>query len=247
MEMENEMKNVLKGTPVAILMLSLSLFAQDAAPAPVSTASGNTSQQGSHFTNAPTFSERYPRYKLSASDTFDIVFEYTPEYNQSVIVQPDGYVSLRSVGDVYVSGLTVDQATQKLSESYSKILNKPAISINLRDFQRPYFIADGMVNRPGKFELRGDTTLTQAIAMAGGLNSQFAKHSNVILFRRVDDQWVETKVIDVKHMEKTGDLAEDVHLRPGDMLFVPKNALSKIQQWIPVYSVSMMGAQTKTF
>src|SRR5579872_4414163 len=123
MEMENQMKNVLKGTPVAILMLSLSLFAQDAAPAPVSTASGNTSQQGSHFTNAPTFSERYPRYKLSASDSFDVVFDYTPEWNQTLTVQPDGYVTARSIGDVYVNGLTPQQLKDKLEESYGKILN----------------------------------------------------------------------------------------------------------------------------
>jgi len=36
-------------------------------------------------------------------------------------------------------------------------------------------------------------------------------------------------------------------LRPGDLLFVPKNAMSKVQQWMPIYSVNAMGAQTKAF
>jgi len=63
----------------------------------------------------------------------------------------------------------------------------------------------------------------------------------------VDDNWVQTKVINLKAMEKSGNLTEDVHLRPGDMLFVPKNTASKVQQWMPIYSVNMMGAQTRTF
>jgi len=239
------MTKVLNFIGLVVLGFSMSGWAQQA-PTPVS-ASTSTTGPTTHFTNAPTFSERYPRYKLSASDAFDVMFEYTPEWNQSVTVQPDGYVTLRSVGDIYVSGMTVEQATEKMRDAYSKILNKPVISLNLRDFQRPYFIADGQVNRPGKFELRGDTTATQAIAMAGGFNSQFAKHSQVILFRRVDDQWVETKVINMKAMRRKHDLSEDVHLRPGDMLYVPKNASSKLQQWIPVYSVNLMGAQTRTF
>lgn len=246
MEIE-QMRKVLSWVVAAVVLVSVSLFAQDNALTSASTSTGAAVSPPSHFSKAPTFSERYPRYRLCASDSFDIMFEYTPEWNQTVIVQPDGYITLRSVGDLYVNGLTVEETNRKLAEAYSKILNKPVVSIMLRDFQKPYFIVDGMVNRPGKYELRGDTTATQAIAMASGLSAQFAKNSHVIIFRRVDDNWVEAKVIDVKKMEKSGNLSEDVHLRPGDMVFVPKNTASKIQQWIPAYSVGLMGAQTKTF
>jgi len=238
------MKKVLLLLPV--FLVSVAAFGQGNAPSVSDTAGTDVSKQAA-FPKTPTFSERYPRYKLRPTDSFDVSFDYTPEYNQTVTVQPDGYVTLRSIGDVYVNGLTVEQAHQKMVEAYNKVLNKPAISILLRDFEKPYFIADGMVNKPGKYDLRGDTTVTQAIAEAGGLNSSYAKHSRVVLFRRVDDNWVQTKVINLKAMEKSGNLTEDVHLRPGDMLFVPKNTASKVQQWMPIYSVNMMGAQTRTF
>jgi polysaccharide export outer membrane protein len=81
-----------------------------------------------------------------------------------------------------------------------------------------------------------NTTLTQAIAMAGGFQSS-AKHSQVLLFRRVDEQWTEAKLIDVKKMQKSGNLAEDPFLHPGDMLFVPKNTMSKIDRFIPNLSM----------
>lgn len=241
------MKSAWNWVLVAVVLASLTAaVGQQSMPAVNSTSAATPTGQ-SHFTNAPTFSERYPRYRLHASDSFDLVFEYTPEFNQTTAVQPDGYVTLRSVGDVYLNGLTVEQATAKLTEVYSKILTKPVISLLLKDFEKPYFIADGQVMRPGKYELRGDTTATQALAMAGGVNAIWAKQSQVVLFRRVDDNWVETKVLNVKSMHNHRDLSEDVHLRPGDMLFVPKNQLSKIQQWIPMYSVDMLGAQTKAF
>ena len=94
------------------------------------------------------------------------------------------------------------------------------------------------MGHPGKFELRGDTTVVQAIAIAGGFNEK-SKHSQVLLFRRVSDQWTEVKTLDMKQMLKSGALAEDLHLRPGDMVYVPKNFISKIVRFIPTYSLGM--------
>jgi len=145
-------------------------------------------------------------------------------------------VTLRGVGDLHVTGQTIPQLTATLRAAYSKILNDPAITILLKDFEKPYFVADGQVGRPGKYDLRGDTTLTQAIAMAGGLLPS-AKHSQVLLFRRVSDQWVEARIIDVKKMQKQGNLHEDPDLHPGDMLFVPKNTFSKIERFLPSSSL----------
>jgi hypothetical protein len=58
-----------------------------------------------------------------------------------------------------------------------------------------------------------------------------------MLFRRVDDQWTEAKLINVKKMEKNGNLMEDPFLHPGDMLIVPKNTMSKIDRFIPNLSM----------
>ena len=119
--------------------------------------------------------------------------------------------------------------------AYDKILHAPIISVVLKDFEKPYFIADGQIGKPGKYDLRGQVTLTEALAIAGGLTDK-AKHSQVLLFRRVSDQWMEAKLINVKQMEKSGNLSEDPFLHPGDMLFVPKNTFSKIERFIPVSS-----------
>jgi polysaccharide export outer membrane protein len=187
--------------------------------------------------NDPQFQSRTTRYKIAPGDTFDVTFELSPEFNQTAVaVQPDGFVTLRSIGDIKVQGQTVPELTQTLRAAYSKILNDPLISVSLKDFEKPYFIADGQLGKPGKYDLRGDITLTQAVAIAGGFTDA-SKHSQVLLFRRVSDQWMEAKIINVKAMEKSGNLKEDPLLHPGDMLFVPKNTMSKIDKFFPSASM----------
>jgi len=183
------------------------------------------------------FQSRTTRYKIAPGDTFDLNFELSPEFNQSAVaVQPDGFVTLRGVGDVKVQGLTVPQLTETVRSAYAKTLNDPIVSVVLKDFEKPYFVADGQVGKPGKYDLRGDITLTQAIAIAGGFTDA-SRHSQVLLFRKMSDQWMEAKIINVKKMEKSGKLNEDPLLHPGDMLFVPKNTFSKIDRFFPTASM----------
>jgi len=196
---------------------------RSAAAAPSSTGSAA----------APQFQQRDPRYRIAASDSFDLTFPLSPEYNQlAVTVQPDGFVTLYGVGDVNVQGLTIPELTDTVRKAYGGILHDPIISIVLKDFNKPYFIADGQVGYPGKYDLCAETALTQAIAIAGGFTDA-AKHSQVVLFRRVSDAWVSTQIFDIKKMEAKGDLREDPYMHPGDTLFVPKNKLSKIMPFLP--------------
>lgn len=181
----------------------------------------------------PQLQTRDPRYRIAPSDMFDLTFPLSPEYNQlGVTVQPDGFVTLYAVGDVKVQGLTVPQMTDTIRHAYESILHEPLISVVLKDFNKPYFVCDGQVGHPGKYDLRADTTLTEAIAIAGGLTED-AKHSKIVLFRRSGDQWVASQIFDVKKMEAKANLSEDPYLHPGDMIFVPKSGMGKIRAFLP--------------
>ena len=190
------------------------------------------------------FNDRAPRYQLEEGDTFAVHFEFSPEFDQEITVQPDGYVTLHGVGDVHVAGATVPQLTNTLQAAYQKILYQPVISVVLKDFEKPYFVAGGQVAHPGKYTLHGETTLTQAIQMAGGFTEK-SKHSQVLLFRRVSDTWTEARVLDVKKMLSDKNLREDPFLRPGDMLFVPQNRVSKFARYIPTSGLSLYMSPTQ--
>src|SRR5437660_1384675 len=181
----------------------------------------------------PMLQRRNQRYQLHSADVLELSFPFTPEFNQTVTVQPDGYITLRGLSDFHVAVQTKPELTRALQTAFAKILHEPVITVDLKDFEKPYFIAGGEVARPGKYELRGDTTVTQAVAIAGGFKDS-AKHSQVLLFRRISDDWAAAKILNVKKMLRGGNLQEDSHLQPGDMLFVPKNAISKIKPFIPI-------------
>lgn len=177
------------------------------------------------------FSERFPRYKVAAGDAMDINFTFSPELNQSVTVQPDGFINLREVGDVHVQDQTTTEIADTIRKAYSKMLKDPVVSVILKDFNKPYFIAGGQVLHPGKYELRATTTLAQALQVAGGF-TEASKHSEVWLYRWLPGDRLEVKKIDVKKMLAKGDLREDVRLQNGDMLFVPQNNLSKVKSLV---------------
>jgi polysaccharide export outer membrane protein len=182
--------------------------------------------------------KRSRRYRINPSDTLELTFTLTPEFNQIVTVQPDGYITLRGVGDLQAAESTLPELTASIKAAYSKILRDPEISVDPKDLEKPCFVVGGQVGKPGKFDWRGDVTLTQAIAMAGGFTDA-SKHSQVLLFRRVSDQWTEARIINVKKMLNSRDLQEDPLLQPGDMLFVPKNSLSKIKPFLPTTSAGI--------
>jgi polysaccharide export outer membrane protein len=199
-------------------------------PAQLQSASDASGQR-------PQLQQRDPRYKLTRNDVLVIEFPFTPEYNETVTVQPDGFINVRQLPDMHVAGMTTPEVVEAMRKAYSdsRLLHDPVINIVLQTFVSPYFIAYGELNKPGKFELSGDTTVTQAIGIAGGFTKD-AKHSEVYLFRRVSDEWVSSQKLNVKSMLKSGNLAEDLHVQPGDMLWVPKSTVSKmlmIQPLIP--------------
>ena len=236
------MRNKILEFLCSCIFLTPAMLAQAAQEKPAASArDGQTmaaaqETTGQQLARRPELHRRNPRYQLCKDDVLQLTFVLTPEFSQTITVQPDGFITLLGVGDLHVEGQTIPEVTQSIQIAYEKKLHSPMLTVRLLDFERPYFIAGGQVGHPGKFELRGDTTLLQAVEIAGGF-TEASKHSQVWLFRRISNDWVETKQFDLKKMLKSGDLSEDAHLRPGDMLYVPQNALSKMKRFIPVATV----------
>ena len=182
--------------------------------------------------------ERRPLYRLCKSDVVQVSFTFSPEFDQSVTVQPDGYIVLKAVGSIFVEGATLAEASNAIRDAYGMMLREPEITLTLKEFDKPYFIAAGEVGHPGKYELRSETTVTEAVAIAGGFTQQ-AKHSQVVLFRRVSEQFAETRVLNIKKELRARKLDEDIRLRPGDLVYVPQNQISKVRKFIPIPSLGM--------
>jgi len=182
--------------------------------------------------------ERRPLYRLRPSDVVEVTFTVAPEFNQLLTVQPDGYVALKDAGMLTAQGLTVPEFREQVEKAYAGYLHDPEAAVTLKDFERPFFVVGGEVGKPGKYELRSDTTVAEAVQIAGGFTQQ-AKHSQVVLFRRVNDDLVEARLLNLKKMLKRNGLKEDAHLRAGDLVYVPQNAISKMARFLSRPSMSM--------
>ena len=196
-------------------------------------------------TNLPVKSEDAPqlktpqdnRYQLVPGDVVEIAYRYTPEFNQTVTIHPDGFVVLEIVGDMKLSGLNLEQARQEIIKKAGKRLKDPEVTLTLKEFQKPYFVVSGEVNQPGKFEIRETTTALQAVMTAGGFKDS-AKSSQIIVFRKINAEFAEVKTLNLRNIKKTSDLENDLTLKSGDIIFVPRNNFSKIEKFVRLTSLT---------
>ena len=188
--------------------------------------------------------DRRPLYRFNKSDVVEISFAFASEFNQTAAVQPDGYITLKDAGHLVAEGLTASELEASIAAAYGKLLHDPRVTVGLKDFDRPYFIAAGEVGRPGKYELRGPISISAALAIAGGFN-EHAKHSQVVLFRHVNANVVEARVLNVKEMLKQHNLDEDPLLQAGDYVFVPRSTISKIMRFMPATSMGMYSTSAR--
>ena len=113
------------------------------------------------------------------------------------------------------------------------ILHEPAITLTLKEFDKPFIIVGGEVSKPGKLDLRGELTLTDAVTMAGGFTPN-AKQDQVLLFRRVNPELMEVKRINVRDILGKGRLTEDIRLLPGDAIYASKSNMAKFDRFMAV-------------
>jgi polysaccharide biosynthesis/export protein len=196
------------------------------------TTNSSAQSNGPSDVDRPVAAQRNPRYKICRNDTLTITFPIAPEFDQlAITVMPDGYVNLQGAGSVYVLGLTVPETVEALKKAYSGILHDPVINVDLTDFQKPYFVVLGQVGKPGQYDLRYDITVMQAVAVAGGF-APTAK-TQIFLFHQISPTTVEVKKLNIKEIMNGKNVNEQVHLTPGDTIFVPEKAITNFRKYVP--------------
>ena len=180
-----------------------------------------------------------PRYVIRPSDTITIRYLYSPEYDYLAVVEPDGFLSAPVVGEIKVAGLTLPQARDAIVAAAGRRLRDPEVFVDLKEFDKPHFVVFGEVGAPGRFELRTRTTVLEAVAIAGGFK-QSSLHSQVLLFRKHDEEHAEARLIDAKNLMHGNDPAGDVELQAGDMVVVPQNMISKIERIVKWTSIGAL-------
>jgi protein involved in polysaccharide export with SLBB domain len=203
-------------------------------PAVSSTIPGQgVSTPAKHSTSdQPVLERRYPRYQVQATDVLSLTFPLSPEFNQTTVnVQSDGYISLLSADSLYVKGMSLPEISEAVKKAYAGSLHEPIIEVDLVEYQKPFFLVMGQVGKPGQFDLTHDTTVSGAITIAGGFTP--TAKTQVFLFHRVSNDWVEVKKLSLNDILHGKNVNEDAQLSSGDMIFVPEKFITNFRKYVP--------------
>lgn len=184
-------------------------------------------------------------YTLGAGDRISVTIFQVPQYSGETDVLVDGTVNLPLVGSLNVEGLTILQATDLLSNAYSRFLRRPLVTVSLLS-RRPLQVAvSGEVFRPGSYAVAQQAgvqvpTLSQLLQTAGGV-TQSADVRQIQVRRSSRGGGEEVINVDFWQLLQTGDLSYDVTLRDGDSIIVPANASPNLAE-APVIASSNFAA-----
>ena len=178
--------------------------AQVAAPAPAGLASAAGAASDS--------------YVIGASDVLTITVWKEPTLSGSLLVRPDGMVSVPLLGDVQASGLTPLQLAYQIAVKLKKFIQDPNVSVVLTQINSKKVYLLGEVGKKGPMEMTPGMTLLEAIASAGGL-TDYANTKKIYILR--DDAGKHEKIpVHYKEALK-GDSELNLVLKSGDTIVVP--------------------------
>jgi polysaccharide biosynthesis/export protein len=189
---------------------------------PTSDAEKSTPERTTPFLGASTTSNNAPDlngYLIGEQDVLTVTVWKEREISSTVVVRPDGIITVPLVGDLKVTGMTTQRVQALLIEKLKPFITVPQVTVAVNQINSRKVYLIGQVVREGTFPLNSSTTILQIIAEAGGLRD-FAKRKSIYVLRQKNGEQVRLPfnydaVIRGKKEE------ENVQLQPGDTIVVP--------------------------
>jgi protein involved in polysaccharide export with SLBB domain len=178
-------------------------------------------------------------YAIQPGDELDIKFFYNPELNETVLVRPDGMITLQLVDDVKVAGLTPSEVDNLLTERYSKELRKPVLSVIVKTFTGQRVFVGGEVVQPGLISLSPGMHPVQAVFQAGGFLGT-AKPEAAIVIRKGEANKPIPVLLDLDQAMRGMGAGASFELQPDDIVYVPKSAIAKVNKFVDEYIQGML-------
>ena len=153
---------------------------------------------------------------------------------RDVQVESDGTISLPACGTIAVMGLTPRTVEERLNDAIGAKFPSLRVSVRPKTLSRAMFSVLGEVNKPGRFDLNGPTTLADAIALAGGETPVGDLSSVVVIGEPVDDA-VDAWLYDLQTALDHGSTLAYVRLHPQDTVLVLRSGIGDVNEFIDQY------------
>jgi polysaccharide biosynthesis/export protein len=206
-------KRAMRTLTAALLILggcgAVAMQAQSDAQ-PAAPAQSNTQAQ-------PSQTEAYV---IGAGDLLAINVWKETELTRTVLVRPDGRISLPLIGELQAGGRTAAQLQAEITDKLANYISHPQVNVLVQEIKSRSFNVVGKVVKPGEFVLIRPTTILDGLAQAGGFQ-EFAKATKIYVLRRLPDGSTTMLPFNYKKVIKGQGLEQNVMLKSGDTIVVP--------------------------
>jgi polysaccharide export outer membrane protein len=126
-------------------------------------------------------------YQIGVGDKLDVrVFQVEDLSFEELVVDTSGNINMPLIGAVRGAGRTAGEMSSEIAGRLAvQYLRNPQVTVTVKEAASQKITVDGAVTKPGVYEMRGSTSLLQAVAMAEG-PTRVADLTKVAVFRSVD-------------------------------------------------------------
>lgn len=159
-----------------------------------------------------------PQYTIGSGDVLNIQVWKEKDLSQTVVVRPDGKISLPLLGEVYVVGKEPSQLEELIQTRLQTMVVQPRVTVTVAEIHSRMVYITGEITRPGAYPLNTPITVLQLIAQAGGL-TEFASKKKIHVLRAggpAGGIWV-----NYKSLLQGSDPNRNLQLNPGDTVVIP--------------------------
>ena len=162
-------------------------------------------------------------YVLQPGDLVEIQVYMEDDMNRVLRLSGNGNITFPLVGNVKLSGLTLEQAEHKLAHRLTAYIRQPQVSMLVKEYGNKTVYVLGQVSRPAAIQIPPEKPLTvlEAITSVGGFTD--VANTSKVRVLRVENGKQKTIDVDVTQITKQGNKSMDIALQPGDVVFVPQS------------------------
>ena len=155
-------------------------------------------------------------YKLGPEDVIDVFVWKEPDLSASVVIRPDGKISLPLANELDASGKTASELQLEITERLRKFITQPIVNVMVKQINSLRISVLGEVRKPDVYRIKNRITVLDAIAMAGGF-TDLARPNRVVVLRTTAAGPQRIR-IDVK--QTVGVAGPVFYLQPQDTVYV---------------------------
>jgi protein involved in polysaccharide export with SLBB domain len=197
------------------------------------SVTADNEMMGTGLMPPPVFND----FVLGPSDELSIEVFGHKELDRKVRVGPNGEFYYPFLGYVHAEGMTVKELRAYMSDGISKFYVDPEIGISAVGLRSQKIFILGAVTNPGIYPLEQPVTAFEVVLRAGGFNDR-AKRSSIMLVRSNGAE-PEIHKLDLEQIYEEGIFTDNPYLQGGDILYVPENLLTNIEDFVQHLTVFM--------